>query len=50
VFLHFAFCILHYGRDMGLQAYLILAAVVFGIGLFGVVSAGTQSASCSASS
>jgi NADH-quinone oxidoreductase subunit K len=38
VFLHFAFCILHYRLDMGLQAYLILAAVVFGIGMFGVVT------------
>jgi len=38
VFLHFAFCILNYAPDMGLQAYLILAAVVFGIGLFGVVT------------
>ena len=38
MFLHSAFRILHYGRDMGLQAYLILAAVVFGIGLFGVVT------------
>jgi NADH-quinone oxidoreductase subunit K len=38
--LHFAFCILNYKRraTMGLQAYLILAATVFCIGLFGVVT------------
>jgi NADH-quinone oxidoreductase subunit K len=35
-----AFSILHYAwwTDVGLQAYLTLAAVVFGIGLFGVVT------------
>ena len=35
---------------MGLQAYLILAAVVFSIGLFGVMTRRNTSASCSASS
>jgi NADH-quinone oxidoreductase subunit K len=32
------FCILNYELIMGLQAYLTLAAVVFGIGLFGVIT------------
>ena len=38
--LHSAFCILNYGRrtEMGVQAYLILAATIFCIGLFGVVT------------
>ena len=36
--LHSAFCITACWAIMSLQAYLILAAVVFGIGLFGVVT------------